>query len=103
MILNAPREEVAPLSGLQLLGDVHKLANANKPCMVIDDVGAMVRTRTKNVDNILDGDGMSVQPNPCSRLEIFGLSHLKCDIEAAGAPILRNANNFNPLLKSPFH
>lgn len=92
------------LTGMELIGSVYQIADQNAPCVLPDDnMGAMVKTRTKNVDNVLDGDSMIAQPNPASNLQIFGLSHLKCDMENAGGKVLRHANNFNPMLKSPFN
>lgn len=104
-LMNDPRKDKndGGLSGMELIGSVYQIADQNAPCVLPDDyIGAMVKTRTKNVDNVLDGDGMIPQPNPASNLQIFGLSHLKCDIENSGGKVLRHANNFNPMLKSPF-
>ena len=91
------------LSGLELIGDVYDIANQNAPCIRNDELGAMVRTRTKNLDNVLSTDSMVVQPNPASRLKHVGLSHKTCDIANSGLDNrLRKPNLYNPLLPLPF-
>lgn len=104
-LMSDPRPEKMSggLSGLELIGDVYDIANQNAPCIRNDELGAMIRTRTKGLDNVLSTDGMAVQPNPASRLKHFGLSHMKCDIANSGLDNrLRKPNMYNPMLPLPF-
>tara|TARA_R110001592_G_scaffold294594_1_gene564423 strand:+ start:519 stop:944 length:426 start_codon:yes stop_codon:yes gene_type:complete len=78
------------------------LADQNKPCVTIDNVGAMIRVKNVNPDVIDDELGMTVKPNPASRLNIIGLAHTPCDIASINQPILRGSNNFNHQLAPPF-
>ena len=101
-LMHDPRSnELNDRWGFGMIGMMN-LADQNKPCVTIDNVGAMVRVKNVNPDVIPDELGMVVQPNPASRLNIRGLAHTPCDINNIGGAILRGSNNFNHQLAPPF-
>ena len=101
-LMHDPRKtELNDRWGFGMIGMLN-LADQNKPCVTIDNVGAMVRVKNVNPDVIEDGLGMVVHPNPASRLNVVGIAHTPCDIANINKPILRSSNNFNHLLAPPF-
>jgi len=72
----------------------YNLSDSDRPCLPVTDLAGIVNMRVKPLNNIPDLQGTYPQPIP-SREKVFGLSHLRCDIENSNNKVLRSYNNFD--------
>lgn len=80
----------------------YQFHETNEPCLGATDLAGITRKRVKERNPIPDTFGMYPQPLPGTRDKVFGLAHLKCDIENSNNRVLRSYNNFNVNVAPPF-
>lgn len=80
----------------------YQFNDTNAPCVGSTRLAGMTNLRSLPRNPIPDEFSMYPQPKPGVRDKVFGLAHLKCDIENSDNKVLRGRNNFNPHADPPF-